>query len=319
MITLDMLVIPEPDLRATVGMVRFLEAHSFNCAWMADSPPLDWPDVYMTLALCSRETSRIKLAPGVTNPVTRHASVTANALVTLHRLSRGRAELGIGLGYSAVRAAGLKPARLQELTNYIDSLRSTFQQRNISIPIYVAASGPRTLITAGQTGDGAMVTVGTHPALVRRALEYIERGAKEAGRDPRSIEVVFLAGLAISTDSEEARREASPVAARRAKDAEYHPEFFLPPELESLRADTLRVAKHYDVQRHVDPEAPHNRLVTDALVDAFTLAGTPDQCFSKIRAMQKAGARRVALFPAGRDRRGATELFVRAVLPRLQT
>ena len=127
-----------------------------------------------------------------------------------------------------------------------------------------------------------------------------------------------MTGLAISTDPEEARREASPVAARRAKDAEYHPEFFLPPELESLRADTLRVARHYDVQRHVDPEAPHNRLVTDALVDAFTLAGTPNQCLSKLRAMQKAGAMRVALFPAGRDRRGAMRIFVRAVLPRLQ-
>jgi len=319
MITFDMLVIPEPDLRATVDMIRFLEAHSFGCAWIADSPPLDWPDVYMTLALCSSETSRIKLAPGVTNPVTRHASVTANALVTLHRLSRGRAELGIGLGYSAVRAAGLKPARLQELIAYVASLRSSLQQRDVSIPIYVAASGPGTLITAGQIGDGAMVTVGTHPVLVRRALQYIERGAREAGRDPEGIEVVFLAGLAIGADWEDVRREASPVAARRAKDAEYHPDFFLPPELESLRADTLRVARHYDVQRHVDPDAPHNRLVTDALVDAFTLAGTPDRCAGKIQAMQTAGARRVALFPAGRDRRGATEIFVQTVLPRLQS
>jgi len=316
--TFDMLVIPEPDLRATVDMVRFLEAHSFNCAWIADSPPLDWPDVYMTLALCSAETSRIKLAPGVTNPITRHASVTANALVTLHRLSAGRAELGVGLGYSAVRAAGLKPARLQELTIYLESLRSIFRQRNVSIPIYVAASGLRTLLTAGQVGDGAMVTVGTHPVLVRRALQYIERGATEAGRDPGSIEVVFLAALALSDDPKEARHEARSVAARRALDAEYHSDFFLPPELESLRADALRVAQHYDVQRHVDPEAPHNSLVTDALVDAFTLAGSPDQCVSKIQAMQKAGARRVALFPAGRDRRGATELFVRAVLPRFQ-
>ena len=318
MVTLDMLVIPEPDLRATVDLVRFLEAHAFNCAWIADSPPLDWPDVYMSLALCGAATSRIKLAPGVTNPVTRHASVTANAMVTLHRLSGGRAELGIGLGYSAVRAAGLKPARLQDLTAYLESLRSTFQQRNVSIPIYVAASGPRTLLTAGRVGDGAMVTVGTHPVLVRRALEYIERGAKEAGRDPGSIEVVFLAALALSDDPEEARREARPVAARRALDAEYHSDFFLPPELEFLRADALRVARHYDVQRHVDPEAPHNSLVTDVLVDAFTLAGTPDQCLSKILAMRKAGAGRVALFPAGRDRRGAMELFVRAVLPHLR-
>jgi 5,10-methylenetetrahydromethanopterin reductase len=315
MVLLDMLVIPEPDLGATVDMVRFLESRGFGCAWIGDSPPLDWPDVYVTLALCGVQTSRIALAPGVTNPVTRHASVTANALVTLHRLSGGRMKLGIGLGYSAVRAAGLKPARLQELTTYVAALRRTFEERNVSIPIYVAASGPRTLMTAGQLGDGAMVTVGTHPVLVRRALEYIGRGAREAGRDPRRIDVAFLAGLAISPDPEEARREASPVAARRALDAKFHPEFFLPPELEYLREDAERVARHYDIRHHTAPDAPHTRLVTDALVDAFTLAGTPEQCRQKLQAMEAAGATRVALFPSGKNRRGAVELFAQALLP----
>jgi 5,10-methylenetetrahydromethanopterin reductase len=315
MVGLDMLVIPEPDLRATVETVRFLESHGFGCAWIGDSPPLDWPDVYITLALCSARTSRIALAPGVTNPVTRHASVTANALVTLHRLSEGRTRLGIGLGYSAVRAAGLRPARLQELSAYLTALRRTFEERGVSIPIYVAASGPRALVTAGQVGDGAMVTVGTHPVLVRRALQYIARGGQEAGRDPARIDVVFLAGLAISPDPEEAKREASPVAARRALDARFHPEFFLPPELEYLRGDAERVARHYDIRRHTDPDAPHNRLVTDALVDAFTLAGTPEQCRQKLQAMEAAGAGRVALFPSGKNRRAAVELFVGQFLP----
>jgi alkanesulfonate monooxygenase SsuD/methylene tetrahydromethanopterin reductase-like flavin-dependent oxidoreductase (luciferase family) len=162
-----------------------------------------------------------------------------------------------------------------------------------------------------------MVTVGTHPALVRRALASIRQGAEEAGRDPAGIDVVFLAGLAISYDWEQAKREASPVAARRAKDAEFHPEFFLPPELEHLRRDAEEVARHYDVHRHVDPEAPHNRLVTDELVDALTLAGTPERCAQKIAAMREAGAARVALFPAGSERRRALELFVETVLPRL--
>ncbi len=317
MLNFDMLVIPEPNLRATVEMVRFLEAHRFDCAWLGDSPPLDWPDVYVSLALCSVETSRIHLAPGVTNPVTRHWSVTANAVVTLQRVSGGRLRLGIGFGYSAVQAAGLKPARLEELTRYVGALRGVFQERNVSVPIYVAASGPRALVAAGRIGDGVIVTVGTHPVLVRRALELVGRGAAEAGRDPRSVEVVFVAGLAISADPAEARREAAPVAARRALDARYHPAFFVPEELEHLRADAEQVARHYDVHRHSDPDAPHTALVTDALVDALTLAGTPEQCLAKVRAMEEAGAKRVALFPSGTDRRGAVELFVESVLPHL--
>jgi alkanesulfonate monooxygenase SsuD/methylene tetrahydromethanopterin reductase-like flavin-dependent oxidoreductase (luciferase family) len=162
-----------------------------------------------------------------------------------------------------------------------------------------------------------MVTVGTHPALLRRALDRIHQGAKEVGRNPDAIDVVFLAGLAISDSWDEAKREASPVAARRAKDAEFHPEFFLPPELEHLRRDAEVVARAYDVQRHVDPHAPHNRLVTDALVDALTLVGTPERVREQITAMRDAGARRVALYPAGVERRRAVERFVADVMPRI--
>jgi len=297
--------------------VRFLEASRLHCAWIADSPPLGWPDVYVTLALCAAATSRIALAPGVTNPLTRHPSVTANALVTLHRLAPGRVALGIGVGYSAVRAVGLKPATLSVLNDYVVECRRTFDVRGVSVPVYVAASGPRALATAGRIGDGAMVTVGTHPALVRRALATIRDGAQTAGRDPTTVDVVFLAGLAVADDWEEARREASPVAARRAKDAEFHPEFFLPRELEHLRHDAEMVARHYDVHRHVDPEAPHNRLVSDALVDAMTLVGSPGRVAEQLRAMAEAGADRVALFPAGARRRSTVERFVRDVLPQL--
>jgi alkanesulfonate monooxygenase SsuD/methylene tetrahydromethanopterin reductase-like flavin-dependent oxidoreductase (luciferase family) len=53
-------------------------------------------------------------------------------------------------------------------------------------------------------------------------------------------------------------------------------------------------------------------------VDAFTLAGTPEQCLVKIQAMEEAGVRRIALLPSGKNRRGTTELFVQAVLPRLR-
>jgi 5,10-methylenetetrahydromethanopterin reductase len=312
----DALVLPEPDLSVTRDLVRYLEASGFDCAWIGDSPPLGWPDVYVTLTLCAGDTSRITLAPGVTNPITRHPSVTANALMNLQRLSGGRVQLGIGVGYSAVRALGLKPATLGALAEYVAELRRIFEVHRVSIPIYVAASGPKALLAAGRLGDGAMVTVGTHPALIRRALDQIRLGAEQAGRDPNAIDVVFLAGLAIDDDWERAKREASPVAARRAKDAEFHPEFFLPPELEHLRHDAEQVARHYDVQRHVDPDAPHNRLVTDALVDALTLAGTPLRCAEKIAAMREAGARRVALFAAGTDRRRALELFVTKVRDR---
>ena len=66
-------------------------------------------DVYVSLAHAAGKTSRIRLGQGVTNPYTRHPSVTANATASLDELSGGRAFLGIGAGYSSVEAMGLKP------------------------------------------------------------------------------------------------------------------------------------------------------------------------------------------------------------------
>jgi len=169
---------------------------------------------------------------------------------------------------------------------------------------------------AGRVADGALVSVGTHPSIVARALEHIDKGAREAGRTLADLDVAFLAGLSIADSWEEARREAAPIAARRAKDAQYHPGFFFPPDLEHLRPEAEAVAREYNYQEHLSADASHIKYVTDRIVDAYTLAGTADGCADKVEAMRKAGARHVVLFPTGHDRLGALRRFVDRVLPR---
>src|SRR3954447_18589640 len=56
-----------------------------------------------------RVTSRIKLACGTVNFVTRNPGVVAAAVVPLQVLSEGRIICNIAAGDSAVAAAGLKP------------------------------------------------------------------------------------------------------------------------------------------------------------------------------------------------------------------
>jgi 5,10-methylenetetrahydromethanopterin reductase len=314
----DMFVIPEQDTRNAVETVRFLDENGFDGAWLGDSPPIGWGDVYATLALCAEATTRIKLRTGVTNPITRQSMVTANAIITIDKLSNGRAHLGIGTGDSAVRAQGMKPAKFSVVIEYIEEVRRICAERGAKIPVYLAASGPKALMHAGRIADGAMVSVGTHPALVRRAIEHIEVGAKEAGRKLEDIDIAFMAGVSIADTWEEAKSEASALAARRAKDAQYHPDFFFPPELEHLRAEAVAIAQHYNYQEHLSADAAHGRLVTDRIVDAYTLAGTSEQCATKLEAMRKAGAEHVVLFPSGHDRLGAMRRFTSTVMDKFR-
>ena len=106
---LDVLIVPT-DVRTTVATAVAVEDVGYRRLWVAESPPLGRPDCYLTLNECARATRTLVVCPGVTNPVTRHVSVTAGAAATLHELAGGRVVLGMGAGGSAVLGAGLRPA-----------------------------------------------------------------------------------------------------------------------------------------------------------------------------------------------------------------
>ena len=62
---------------------------------------------------------RLGLGTGVTNSATRVAAATANSITSVHRVSNGRAVLGIGRGDSALAHLGRAPARLRQFERYV--------------------------------------------------------------------------------------------------------------------------------------------------------------------------------------------------------
>ena len=89
------------------------ENAGFGGVWVADSQSV-FRDVWATLALCADRTRKIRLATGVTNPITRHPAMLSGNIATLNELSGERAILGMGRGESAVYNLGLKPATIRE-------------------------------------------------------------------------------------------------------------------------------------------------------------------------------------------------------------
>ena len=66
------------------GDVKFAEDHGFSHAWLYDTQMLG-SEVYAALALCADRTSTIKLGPGVTNPKSRIAPLSACGMATSPR------------------------------------------------------------------------------------------------------------------------------------------------------------------------------------------------------------------------------------------
>src|SRR6202171_4645272 len=139
------------------------EALGWDAAWQPDSQ-LRRRDTYVLLAAAARATGGTPSGPLLANPVNRHPTVTASSIATVDELAPGRVLLGWGVGDTAVRLAGLKPARVNELE-----------------------ARPRPLRMAGGVADGFFIRVGTHPANIATAVNAIRAGAVAAGRDPASV------------------------------------------------------------------------------------------------------------------------------------
>ncbi len=79
------------------------------------SSPLRRQDPYVHLAFAATQTERIGLGPLIENPVMRHPSVMASSIATVEALAPGRTILAYGVGDTAVRLMGKRPATVAEL------------------------------------------------------------------------------------------------------------------------------------------------------------------------------------------------------------
>jgi alkanesulfonate monooxygenase SsuD/methylene tetrahydromethanopterin reductase-like flavin-dependent oxidoreductase (luciferase family) len=178
------------------AMVAEIESLGFDHLWVTDSS-LHARNSYAYLTLAAVSSSRLRLGTAVTNPVTRHPAITAAAAATVDEVSGGRAILGIGAGDRPLLALGHKPCAPAELADAIEAIRALWSGDEVTVtapgftldharlrfdarpglPIYVSASGPRTLELAGGLADGVILLVGLFPDAVTWALERIDRGA----------------------------------------------------------------------------------------------------------------------------------------------
>ena len=277
-------VSPRQSFDSWAKFAAGLEAEGVRRLWVIDSQ-LAMKDLYAGLMVAGLNTTRIGLGTGVTNAVTRHPTVTANAIAAVQEISHGRALLGLGAGDSALYGIGLKPQKVAEVEEAI----AFFRQKAAGIPIYLAVSQRRMCELAGRVADGAIVMGPAQPDMVVRQVEWIRSGG------PReSFEIAFIAPT--STGLEDVRSWAS----TQARLLSHHKE--LSPSLSRFAAELERSAETYDYAEHLSPQADHSTTVSDELVRALAVVGDAEECAARLRELRDAGVD-TFIFPlAGRDR-----------------
>ncbi|MSO76704.1 MAG: LLM class flavin-dependent oxidoreductase [Alphaproteobacteria bacterium] len=293
-----------PDVAApeVVRLGRLAESLGYAGIWLPDSHLL-WREPYVVLGALGLATRTIRLATAVTNPLTRRPSVTASAFATLAELAPGRAVIGIGVGDSALRTMGEKPATLRHLEASIADIRTLLTGAGLGenpafrlafapgeiIPIYIAASGPRMLHLAGRIADGVILMNGTAPDLISAADALIGAGEREAGRAPGTVKRLVWAAAHVAPGDPRTSYDALRYNVARAILRD------LPGLDSATRALASQVRAHYDYAQHGSAQAGFARLIPDALVPRFTFAGRPEDVAAQIRALGALGIDEVAL------------------------
>ena len=267
------------------------ERLGWDAAFLPDSQ-LRRRDTYVLLAAAARATTRIMLAPLIANPVTRHPTVTASSIATIDELAPGRTLLGMGIGDTAVRLAGLRPARVHELEASTRLMRALLDGEEVEVgaarparlphhrpvPIWIAAGGPRTLRMAGGVADGVFIRVGTHAANIERAVDAIRAGAAAVGRDPSRVRVAAVFHTVFVDDPARALLMGKSMAAGYY---EYSPTLFEAPGLTWSGPDpeTLKRDRTVWPDFHHATDLETSGRVVDflpaAAADAFCLRGGP--------------------------------------------
>lgn len=310
---------------------EFLEDSEFTGIWVSDSHQL-YTDAYATLAVCAMETTNLELYTGVTNPISRHPSVTANAIATINQLSNDRAHLGIGAGDSGVYSIGKQPATPSELHEAVEQIQillagdavefneEEFQleQASGTMNVYVGAEGPVTLRMAGQVADGIMFGGGSNPEIVQDlAYENIRVGADRAGRSLDEIEIVTLTPGCVAETKEEATRKLmhmlEPIA--------YHNFSYSMDEAPAHLHDDLQdLVEAHEFREHGDQDAraPEDlpQRVQDYLGERWAIAGPPSYCRERLEALADVGVDTVMItFPTGAPLKHAREFNKRVLEP----
>ena len=333
------------------------EAQGWDGMLVVDSQNLSG-DPYVCLALGAVATQRLGLATSVTNPVTRHAAVTASSALSVQRLSKGRMVLGIGRGDSALAHLGRAPARLAWFERYLANLQAylggeevAFEQTDIQeraaplaarlglahappasairwvgdgakVPVEVAATGPKTIGIAARHADRIMLAVGADPKRVAWGMATARQAAQAAGRDPESLRFGAYVNVVCDDDVARGRELGRASTGLFARFSVMYGEIEGPADAE--QAEVFRhLHERYDMTAHGQQGGQQTTALTDTFIDGYAIIGAADHCTARLTELAAMGIGKFAVsgpnFAApGPVARDAATRFATEVLPRLK-
>jgi len=290
------LVLIQDALDDLVAQAQAAEAAGFEAVWLTDFYNRD---AFVRMALVAQATRGIGVASGIAYAFGRSPVLTAAAAADVDELSGGRVTLGLGTGTKRMQESwyGLtfeSPApKAAEVVRLLRALWAApggrpfrfdgrFYRIGIDlfarpgrardrIPVYLAGVNRIMVRTAAEVADGLV----GHPLYSRRYIDEVVTpavadGLRRGGRERASFDLAGYVITSIADDAGVARDEARRQIAFYATALTYK-------GIMDLHGWGAQAAAVRDAFGKFDVGAMTS-AVTDDMVDAIAVAGTPQQC-----------------------------------------
>ncbi|MFI5612729.1 LLM class flavin-dependent oxidoreductase [Amycolatopsis sp. NPDC051903] len=310
-----------------IRQARQAQDAGFDGMFITDSQNL-WLECWVALTVAATATTTLKLGTAVTNPVTRHAAVNADAAASLQEVSGGRVVLGVGRGDSALAYLGRAPAPLRRFERYLTQLQGYLRGEEVSfddedlkdlpkldtlgyetapsgsrirwlpgtqpkVPVDVAGSGPKVLRLAARHADGVTFGVGADVTRLRAMLELTKAERAGAGLADHEFTRSALITVVPHRDRAQARKLAAGGVALAGRWSVMQSRARLAGVDDRTREQLEAARTSYDMTHHGENRSSHAAAMSDELIDRFAVAGPPEYCVRRLTELKALGLDRI--------------------------
>ena len=301
----------DPPAWRVVDLARRAETLGFSYGWTFDSHVL-WQEPFVVYSQILSATNRMTVGPMVTNPGTRHPTVTASLFATLNDMFGDRTVCGIGRGDSALRVLGQAPTSLAELDRAMEVIKGLAEGRSTAcdevdlqlswrrggrLEVWMAAYGPKALELCGAKADGFILQL-ADPQIAAWTIGAVRRAAAAAGRDPDDLYVCVAAPAYVGDDLAHQREQCrwfggmvgnhvADLVDRYGDTGEAVPRAL---------TDYIEGRRGYDYADHGRAGNVHTDFVPDEVIDRFCLLGGEDAHIQRLRELRDLGVNQFAIY-----------------------
>lgn len=298
----------ENDINSTIAYAKIADDLGYQQCWVAED--YFFAGAFTMATACAANTKNINIGIGVLNPFTRHPALIAMEAAALYYFSGGRLTLGLGSSNKIwmEKQMGIPFTKIiKNLSECMSIIKAMLKEDSASfegdifqisdarlrvkgcedLPIFLGVKSENLLRLAAAEADGILLSSGTSLPYVKWAKERLAEGAEKAGRDLKEFAVAAYLIFSIDEDRALARNRC------RERIAYY---MGLHGDHPILRCTGMTAEEIMPFREAFLAGSLRTDLVTEKMIDTFTVSGTPDECREKLQCLLDAGVTHPVVF-----------------------